>query len=92
VRGRLGYAYDRALIYFTGGFAYGESHGVASIVLGEGGGFRKFSFNPSADRTGCVLGGGVEYALTSAWSLKGEYQFIDLGSSDGFVFFRDGSI
>ena len=24
VRGRLGYAYDRALIYGTGGFAYGE--------------------------------------------------------------------
>ena len=92
VRGRLGYAYDRALIYFTGGFAYGASSGTASIVMDDtkdGGGVHNYSFNPNATRTGYVLGGGVEYALTPAWSVKGEYQFIDLGSSNGFVGYHD---
>src|SRR5271167_509019 len=31
-------------------------------------------------RTGSVLGGGVEYMVSPAWSVKGEYQHIDLGS------------
>ena len=54
VRGRVGYAFDRALFYGTGGFAYG------------GGGGRDFGLpNSSSDdfRTGWVAGGGVEYAL-----------------------------
>ncbi len=29
--------------------------------------------------TGYVVGGGIEYALSPAWSVKAEYQFIDLG-------------
>lgn len=70
VRGRVGYAMDRALIYFTGGFAFGE---VENKVLGV-------SFSDT--QTGYVLGGGVEYKINPAWSLKGEYQFISLDASD----------
>ena len=33
VRGRVGYSYDQALIYFTGGFAYGGSSGQASVTM-----------------------------------------------------------
>ncbi|MEH3145558.1 MAG: porin family protein [Methylobacterium frigidaeris] len=54
VRGRLGYAWDRTLVYATGGFAYGS------------GGGRDFGLpNSSRDdfQTGWTVGGGVEYAL-----------------------------
>ena len=32
VRGRLGYAFDRTLVYGTGGFAYGSAAAVATSV------------------------------------------------------------
>ena len=56
VRGRLGYAFDRTLVYGTGGFAYGGGGG-SSVGLP----------NSSSDtfRTGWAAGGGVEYALPS---------------------------
>jgi outer membrane immunogenic protein len=92
VRGRLGYTYDRALIYVTGGFAYGGVGGRASATLDDAvGGVHTFTGTPSATRTGYVLGGGLEYSLTPAWSLKAEYQYIDLGDSHGFVFFQDNA-
>jgi outer membrane immunogenic protein len=91
VRGRLGYSYDRALIYFTGGFAYGGVGGRASATLEDANGVHSFTGNPSATRAGYVLGGGLEYSLTPDWSLKAEYQYIDFGDSHGFVFFQDNA-
>jgi outer membrane immunogenic protein len=67
VRGRLGYSFDRALIYGTGGFAYGN-------VKNTYGGFG----SASETQTGYVVGGGLEYKLAPAWSVKGEYQFLSL--------------
>jgi opacity protein-like surface antigen len=69
IRGRVGYAVQQTLFYFTGGFAYG--------------GLRKFSdaFGPqSFDGTaaGYTVGGGVEYKITPAWSVKGEFQYVNL--------------
>lgn len=83
VRGRIGYAADRALVYFTGGFAYG---GVRNSVSNAG---VDYSFSGTA--TGYVLGGGLEYKITPAWSVKAEYQYINLGKNDpvsagGFAF------
>jgi outer membrane immunogenic protein len=75
VRGRLGYAWGPTLIYATGGFAYGGIHDHVSKV--DGGGPGSLSRNEVA--TGYVVGGGLEYAISPRWSLKGEYQFIDLG-------------
>ena len=54
VRGRLGYAFDRTLVYGTGGFAYGSGQDDQNFA---GNRFRD-SF-----RTGWAAGGGVEYAL-----------------------------
>ena len=79
VRGRLGYAFDRTLVYATGGFAYGS------------GGGRDFGLpNSSRDdfQTGWTVGGGVEYALptdsflnffrSSAVTLKVEGLYVNL--------------
>jgi outer membrane immunogenic protein len=67
VRGRLGYAFERALVYGTGGFGYGQ-------VTNEG---------LSQTQTGWVAGAGVEYKITPSWSAKAEYQYFDLGEHGG---------
>jgi len=70
VRGRVGYAFGPALLYATGGFAYGE-------VESKG-----FLFDVSETQTGYVVGGGLEYKFNPAWSVKGEYQFINLDANN----------
>jgi outer membrane immunogenic protein len=78
VRGRVGFAFYRGLIYVTGGFAYG---GVRDqlVIFNPGSGFSANLHNDDT-RTGSVIGGGVELALAPHWSVKVEYQHIDLGS------------
>ncbi len=75
VRGRLGYAIGPTLIYATGGFAYGEVESKGSII-GLG------SASITETQTGYVVGGGIEYKFNPAWSVKAEYQYIDLDASD----------
>lgn len=80
VRGRIGYAMGPTLFYFTGGFAFGEVESKGRF-LGGGNGFG-VPFDVTETQTGYVLGGGVEYKFNPAWSVKGEYQFINLDASD----------
>jgi outer membrane immunogenic protein len=81
MRGRLGYAFDRTLVYATGGLAFGHVNDRLTTSVDFGNGPLPFSTESPGTRTGFVVGGGLEYAITPSWSLKGEYQFIDLGSS-----------
>ena len=76
VRARVGYAFDRWLVYGTGGLAYGkiESDLTASTALGSA------TFNTSSTRTGWVWGLGVENAFMGNWSWKAEYLYMDFGS------------
>jgi outer membrane immunogenic protein len=76
LRGRLGYAADRFLIYVTGGLAYGNPNSSAALVLGPN--FWTGSTGSGA-RAGWTVGGGIEYALTNNWTIKGEYLYYDLG-------------
>ncbi len=76
VRGRLGYAFDRALVYATGGLAYGEVKNSAVAVTST----PDYTIDKTA--VGYALGGGVEYKIGGAWSVKGEYQYINLGKND----------
>jgi outer membrane immunogenic protein len=79
VRGRLGYAFDSTLVYATGGFAYGHVHNSQADNR-----IPPVIFNIDTTATGFTVGGGVEYKLAGAWSVKAEYQFIDLGKNDPF--------
>lgn len=76
VRGRLGYAYDRFLAYGHGGFAYGETEQTVSFA---GLGTTTSIETDSGNKTGWVVGGGFEYAVTDAISLQTEYSYVDLG-------------
>lgn len=66
-RGRIGYAFDRYLVYATGGAAFGNVRAA-------------FSNDPatSVTNTGWTAGTGLEVALGRHWSAKAEYLFVDL--------------
>jgi outer membrane immunogenic protein len=75
VRARAGLTiFDRGLLYATGGFAYG---GIQDKLTKADPLASSFSSNTTG--TGYVVGGGVEYLVDPRWSLKAEYQYIDLG-------------
>ncbi len=76
VRGRIGYATGPLLVYGTGGFAYGNVNNQFHVVANNN------VFSSDSVQTGFAAGGGVEYKFSPAWSLKAEYQYIDLGHSD----------
>jgi len=73
VRGRFGYAIDRALIYGTGGLAYARVKFIETAGGLIGGGFDGY-------RVGWTAGGGLEYAFDPNWSAKIEYLYSDLGT------------
>lgn len=67
-RGRVGYAFDRFLPYFTGGLAVGN---IKSTYPG---------FTTVDDtNAGWTVGGGIEFAFAGNWTAKVEYLHVDLG-------------
>lgn len=83
VRARLGYTTGPALIYVTGGLAYGEitdeftgTATVSAFGLTASGTART---SKTVTPTGWVIGGGAEQKLFSNLGVKAEYQYIDLG-------------
>ena len=89
VRGRVGYAFDRFMIYGTGGFAYGDVDQKARFFA-PGSAVTSYFGSHSGIQTGYAYGGGVEYALptdsflnffhSSAVTIKAEYLHYDLGT------------
>ena len=99
VRGRFGYAAGPVFIYATGGFAYGEVTrkgnvvGQTGIILAPGTVLNTFagSYSASSTQAGWTVGGGVEGKVSSNWSVKAEYLYLDLGSTtDNFSTFYTG--
>jgi len=78
LRLRAGVAVDRVLFYATGGLAYGDVQ-YASLTQYNGPA-AEYVGSASAWEVGWTLGGGVEYALTDAWTIRGEYLYYDLGN------------
>jgi outer membrane immunogenic protein len=91
VRGRAGIAFDRFLIYGTGGFAYGTGPRIDNFnpfLLGAGPFF--FNNNNNGDNWlfGYAAGAGIEYAFGNEWaffhnmSIKVEYLYTDIRRTD----------
>ncbi len=81
IRARLGYAFNNTLLYGTGGFAYGGLNSRASDnSVNDDGTVANYRFSGTV--TGYVLGAGIEYKVSPAWSLKAEYQYLDFGKHD----------
>ena len=90
VRGRLGYVFDRTLIYATGGFAYGDVRNSASF-FGTAGNLQ-FSGSTNKIETGYTVGGGIEHAFAPNWTVKGEYLYYNLGRNTVNVAIVPGAI
>ena len=72
ITGRLGYAWGPALIYIKGGYAYyGGSLSVNEVGVGS---------VSHSDLSGWTGGGGIEYKINPAWSVKAEYQFFEFNT------------
>lgn len=74
VRGRIGYAWDRSMLYATGGWAYTDTK--ASVTSGGA------TASDSKWGSGYALGGGYEYAFMGNWSAKLEYLYVHANSVD----------
>jgi outer membrane immunogenic protein len=89
VRARIGVTGDRWLVYGTGGLAYGEVKTNGSVLPAISNALVPNSaivWGDSATKTGWTLGAGVENAiLSSNWSWKLEYLYVDLGKINAGV-------
>ncbi len=81
LRARVGFAFDRALIYATGGVAYGDFAGRYDYSLVGPGVNIAESVRLNEDAYGYTLGAGVEYAFTNNLTARIEYRYtsFDLG-------------
>ena len=78
IRGRLGVAWDRALIYATGGVAFGGFN--TNVTLSDPTDGFVVTGSRSNTRVGWTVGGGIQYAITNNWSVRAEYRFTDFGT------------
>ncbi len=79
---RLGWAVDRTLFYAKGGLGFVRDHHWVTIpptncICGD---------SDKYMRWGWMVGGGIEYAFTSNWSIKGEYNYMHLGTKTVSIF------
>ncbi len=72
IRGRIGYAWDRFMVYGTGGFAFVNTN-FNTTVAGV-------NVSDSGTKSGYALGAGLEYALTGPWTIGAEYLYVSTGS------------
>jgi outer membrane immunogenic protein len=77
VVGKIGYAFDRVMVYAKGGYAGGEvgfkARDNEALV----------TYEQNQWHNGYALGLGIDYALTDKLSLGIDYTHIDLGSKTG---------
>lgn len=77
VRGRLGYAFDRLLVYATGGIAFAHIKSRDSIAFSFSGTSNSAALDTWS--TAAVYGGGLEYALAGNWTAKIGYLHTEIG-------------
>jgi outer membrane immunogenic protein len=77
---RAGFAFDRFLPYVTGGFAFGGTRASSNSAGTDGSTSDNFSGSDSSLRAGWVVGGGLDYWLSSQWSFRVEGLYYNLGT------------
>ena len=73
VRGRVGIAFDRLLLYGTGGAAIADITNTYNTL--PVGGIASIE----STQVGWTAGAGLAYAFTDNWSIRGEYRHSDFG-------------
>ena len=77
IAGRVGYAFDRVLVFAKGGgaWAHDDYRAFNANTANE-----RLIASASGTRWGWMAGGGLEYGLTPNWSAKVEFDYFDFGS------------
>ncbi len=88
VRARVGVPLDRALLFASGGLAFGGVQGTLHDRYN--GGTTTLTTSDTQTGLGWTIGGGIAAALHNGWSIKAEYLYVDLGSQN-FAFPEDPS-
>ena len=78
-RGRAGIAFNRVLVFGSGGMAFGHVTDFANTDFRPVGTEQYPAFLDQT-KTGWIAGGGAEVAFNRHWSVKGEFLHYDLGS------------
>jgi outer membrane immunogenic protein len=78
VTGRVGAAFDHALVYILGGLAW-EHERLENGALIAG---TSFLVRSVTTRDGWTLGAGLEYALAGNWSAFVQYNYMFFGTRD----------
>jgi outer membrane immunogenic protein len=86
VRGRIGIAFDRLLIYGTGGVAFTGFNTTITDTTGFFTGVQGTNTTFSNTRAGWTAGGGIEYAITDNWWVRAEYRYSNFGHTTDFPF------
>lgn len=104
VRGRVGFAADKWLFFASGGvavtnlkgsFAYTDNCFIVPACGGAPGGpLTTEAMSFSNTKAGYAVGGGIEAALWSNWSIKAEYLYVNFGaiSATGLITAPAGAI
>ncbi len=90
ITGRLGYTWGPAMLYLKGGFAWLNADlnmresvldaGQFGSWLCGGPGWCDFNHNSNTTLTGYTIGGGLEWKVGPAWSVKVEYLHFDFSN------------
>jgi len=83
IAARFGYANDHWLFYGKAGGGWVNGSGnvtLANLTTGN-----SITFAGDGTRSGYLLGGGIEYAITNNWTIKGEYDYLGLSGSRSFL-------
>jgi outer membrane immunogenic protein len=89
VTGRVGYAAAEWLFYAKGGGAWGQGSSSGIGTLANGTFFDTTS--SSTNRSGWIIGAGVEWGFAPNWTAKIEYNHIDFGNSNVTILSSTGT-
>ncbi len=90
---RAGLAFDRTLLYATGGAAAAKlNYSQSNYFAACGGTVCTENAAASATKLGWVVGGGVEYALTANWTIKGEYLYMQFNNFSTSALVMSGGV
>ena len=88
MRTRLGYAWDRVMVYGTGGLAWAHNRGTetfADAAQQAGAGADALAYSESHIHVGYAIGAGAEWAFMPNVSAKLEYLYVDFQDREYFA-------
>ena len=95
---RLGLASEKALFYVKGGWAFADVETAAGDLINGSDDIDDTDLTILDDTlSGYAIGGGLEYAVSSNWTVKAEYLYLDFddettGNNDGDSFNHENDL